>query len=99
MSSTGTEIDFSGRVVVITGAGGGIGRAHAELMARRGASVVVNDVGRDVHGEGPTGSAAQAVVDAIRAEGGEATASADSISTPEGGAALVQAALDAYGRV
>jgi NAD(P)-dependent dehydrogenase (short-subunit alcohol dehydrogenase family) len=94
-----TAIDFSGRVVVITGAGGGIGRAHAELMAQRGASVVVNDVGRDVHGEGPTGSAAQAVVEAIRAAGGEATASADSIATAEGGAALIQAALDAYGRV
>jgi NAD(P)-dependent dehydrogenase (short-subunit alcohol dehydrogenase family) len=99
MTLIGPEIDFSGRVVVITGAGGGIGRAHAELMARRGASVVVNDVGRDVHGEGPSGSAAAGVVEAIQAAGGEAVASADSISTAEGGAAVIQSALDAYGRV
>ena len=94
-----TEIDFTGRVVVITGAGGGIGKAHAELMGARGASVVVNDVGRDVHGEGAAGSAAETVAAAIRAAGGSAIASADSIATPEGGDALVRAAVDAFGRV
>src|SRR4029079_835350 len=94
-----TEIDFTGRVVVITGAGGGIGKAHAELMGARGASVVVNDVGRDVHGEGAAGSAAETVGAAIRAARGSALASADSIATPEGGDALVRAAVDAFGRV
>jgi NAD(P)-dependent dehydrogenase (short-subunit alcohol dehydrogenase family) len=92
-------LDFDGRVVVITGAGGGIGRAHALLLASRGAKVVVNDVGRDVRGEGDAGTAADRVVDEIRRAGGEALLSADSVATPEGGRALVESALDSYGRV
>lgn len=99
MSGNGSTLDFAGRVVVITGAGGGIGRAHALLLGARGAAVVVNDVGRDVHGDGPAGSAAAEVAAEIRAAGGEALANADSVATPAGGEALVAAALGAYGRV
>ena len=83
-----TEISFEGRVAIVTGAGGGLGRAYALELARRGARVLVNDV-RD----------AQAVVDEITAAGGEAAASADSVSTMEGGQAIVQAALDAFDTV
>ena len=66
------SIDFTDRVAIITGAGGGLGRAYALALAERGAKVVVNDLGGDVHGEGGTASAAQLVVDEIVAAGGEA---------------------------
>jgi NAD(P)-dependent dehydrogenase (short-subunit alcohol dehydrogenase family) len=93
------ELGFDGKVAVITGAGGGLGRSHALELARRGALVVVNDLGGSVDGTGSGTTAAQAVVDEIAAAGGEAVANYDSVATPEGGAAIVQSALDAWGRV
>ena len=92
-------LDFDGRVAIVTGAGGGLGRCHALELARRGASVVVNDLGGAVDGTGASSTAAEHVVDEIRAAGGEAVANADSVSTPEGGAAIVERTLDTYGHV
>jgi NAD(P)-dependent dehydrogenase (short-subunit alcohol dehydrogenase family) len=92
-------LSFDGKVAVITGAGGGLGRSHALELARRGAHVVVNDLGGSVDGVGGDDSAAQKVVDEITAAGGEAVANHDSVATPEGGKAIVQAALDAWGKV
>jgi NAD(P)-dependent dehydrogenase (short-subunit alcohol dehydrogenase family) len=92
-------LGFDGQVAIITGAGGGLGRSHALELARRGASVVVNDLGGTVDGSGASAGAADQVVDEIRAAGGEAVANVDSVATPEGGAAIVQSALDAYGRI
>ncbi|MGI8532336.1 MAG: SDR family NAD(P)-dependent oxidoreductase [Geodermatophilaceae bacterium] len=89
---------FDGRVAIITGAGGGLGRSHALELARRGGAVLVNDLGGSVDGNGGS-SAAQRVVEEITALGGEAVANYDSVATPEGGAAIVQAALDAFGQV
>jgi NAD(P)-dependent dehydrogenase (short-subunit alcohol dehydrogenase family) len=94
-----TKMTYDGKVAVITGAGGGLGRQHALLLAERGALVVVNDLGGNVEGAGADASAAQKVVDEIRAAGGEAVANHDSVSTPEGGEAIIQTAVDAYGRV
>ena len=92
------RVRLDGRVVIVTGAGNGIGRAHALSLAEHGASVVVNDIGGGVDGTGTGGAAAQVVAE-IRAQGGTATASTDSVATPAGGAALVQCAVDAYGKV
>jgi len=92
-------IRYDGRVAVITGAGNGLGRSHALLLAARGARVVVNDLGGSVAGRGGSHSAADAVVAEIRAAGGEAVANYDSVATPEGGAAIIQTAYDAFGRV
>ena len=92
------NLGFDGRVVVVTGAGGGLGRCHALEFARRGAQVVVNDVGASVDGTGSS-SAAQAVVDEITAAGGAAVANTDSVSTPEGGRAIVASAVDTFGRI
>jgi NAD(P)-dependent dehydrogenase (short-subunit alcohol dehydrogenase family) len=94
-----TPLTFDGQVAVITGAGGGLGRSHALEFARRGAHVVVNDVGAAVDGTGSTTSAAQTVVDEITAAGGTAIAATDSVATPEGGQAIIRAAMDAFGRV
>jgi NAD(P)-dependent dehydrogenase (short-subunit alcohol dehydrogenase family) len=88
-----------GRSVVVTGAGGGLGREHALLFAERGARVVVNDLGGDRHGEGRGSTMADAVVKEITAGGGEAVANYDNVATPEGGEAIVQRALDAFGRI
>ncbi len=92
-------VDFQDRVAIVTGAGGGLGREHALLLAARGASVVVNDLGGSVSGEGSSLSAADAVVQEIEAAGGVAVAEHSSVADPEGGAAIVQTALDEFGRV
>ena len=94
-----SELGYDGKVVIITGAGGGLGRQHALLMASRGALVVINDLGGAVDGSGSDKGAAERVVDEIKAAGGEAVADTNSVATPEGGTAIVQTALDAYGRV
>ena len=94
------KIDFTGRVAIVTGAGAGLGRTYALELAKRGAKVVVNDLGgaRDGTGGGSS-SAADAVVQEIMKSGGEAVANYDSVATPEGGEAIVQTAIRAYGRV
>jgi NAD(P)-dependent dehydrogenase (short-subunit alcohol dehydrogenase family) len=90
------RISFDGQVVVVTGAGAGLGRVHALELARRGAAVVVNDVaGLD----GPAGPASDAVVAEIEAAGGKAVASYDSVATPDGGRAIVDRALESFGTV
>ena len=98
------ELRFDGRVAVITGAGRGLGREYALLLASRGAAVVVNDFGVAISDTGDDGTApatdpADDVVAEIRAAGGEAVANHDSVATVEGGDAIVRTALDAYGRV
>jgi len=93
------EIRFDGEVAVVTGAGGGLGRAHALEFAARGAAVVVNDVGGRLDGGGGDPSHAAAVVREIESAGGRALANGDDISTPEGARRLVDAALAAYGRL
>lgn len=94
-----TTLNFDDRVVVVTGAGGGLGRCHALEFGRRGAHVVVNDVGASVDGTGASTSAAQAVVDEITAAGGSAVANTDSVATEEGGKAIIGSATEAFGRV
>ena len=93
------ELGFDGKVAIITGAGGGLGRQHALLLASRGALVVVNDLGGALDGSGSDKGAAQKVADEIVDLGGVAVADTNSVSTPEGGAAIVKSAVDAYGRV
>jgi NAD(P)-dependent dehydrogenase (short-subunit alcohol dehydrogenase family) len=80
------DLGYDGKVAIITGAGGGLGRSHALELARRGARIVVNDLGGSVSGDGSDKGAAQKVVEEIEALGGEAVANTDSVSTPEGGA-------------
>lgn len=92
-------ITFDQRVAIVTGAGGGLGRTHALELARRGARVVVNDLGGSVDGEGGSHRAADEVVDEIVAEGGEAVANYDSVATPEGGENIVRTAVDRFGTV
>ena len=86
-----------GRVVIVTGAGGGIGRSHALLFAREGAKVVVNDLGGSRSGEGNDAGPAQQVVDEIKAAGGEAVANTDDISSWDGAQRLVRQAIDTFG--
>jgi NAD(P)-dependent dehydrogenase (short-subunit alcohol dehydrogenase family) len=93
------EIRFNGKVAVVTGAGAGIGKAYALGLARRGAKVVVNDLGSGRDGAGASSSAADTVVDEIKQAGGEAVASYDSVSSVEGGEAIVRRAVEAFGRV
>jgi NAD(P)-dependent dehydrogenase (short-subunit alcohol dehydrogenase family) len=93
------DLGFDGKVAIITGAGGGLGRSHALELARRGAMIVVNDLGGSVDGTGSGTTAAQIVVDEVTGAGGEAVANYDSVATPEGGKAIVQTALDTWGRV
>jgi NAD(P)-dependent dehydrogenase (short-subunit alcohol dehydrogenase family) len=92
-------IDFDGRVAIVTGAGGGLGRSHALLLASRGAKVVVNDLGSARDGRGVGSEMADAVVQEIVDAGGEAVANYDGVHTWGGGEAIVQTALDAFGRV
>jgi NAD(P)-dependent dehydrogenase (short-subunit alcohol dehydrogenase family) len=94
-----TEIRFDGRVAVVTGAGRALGRAHAMLLAERGAKVVVNDFGGGVDGAGGDTSVAQAVVAEIVARGGEAVANTGDVSKQSDAQAMVAAAIDNYGRV
>ena len=90
---------LDGKVAIITGAGGGIGRAHALHFAREGARVVVNDLGGNRHGAGKANDMADAVVAEIKAAGGEAVASYDSVATREGADGILWTALSKYGRV
>lgn len=96
------QLRFDGRTAIVTGAGGNpsLGRAHALLLGARGANVVVNDIGRDPEARHYPGVAsAEAVAEEIRAAGGTAVASQDSVTSPEGAEAIVHTALDAFGRV
>jgi NAD(P)-dependent dehydrogenase (short-subunit alcohol dehydrogenase family) len=88
-----------GRVVVVTGAGGGLGRDYALLLAENGAKVVVNDLGGARDGSGAGSAMADAVVEEIRAAGGEAVANYDSVATPEGGEGIVATALSEFGAI
>lgn len=93
------SLDFSGRVAIVTGAGGGLGREHALALAKRGAKVVVNDLGGARDGSGGSASAAQAVVDEIIAAGGEAIANSASVTDSAAVHAMVQETMDKWGRV
>ena len=88
-----------GRVVIVTGAGGGLGREHAILFAAEGAAVVVNDLGVSNHGEGGSTGPAQKVVDEIKAMGGKAIANTDSVSDFAAGKRMVEQAIDSFGRL
>src|SRR5205823_8003899 len=90
---------LEGKVAIITGAGGGIGREHALFFARDGAKVVVNDLGSDSHGGGRGAELADQTVADIKAQGGEATANYDNVATREGADGLVWTALNKYGRL
>lgn len=90
---------FDDRVAVITGAGGGLGKSHALMLAGLGAKVVVNDLGGMVDGRGASRSAADAVVDEIEAAGGTAVANYDSVATAEGGERIIDTALQSFGKI
>src|SRR5688572_11624092 len=90
---------LQGKVVLVTGAGGGIGRDFALAMAAKGAQVVVNDIGSSVSGEGKDAGPAQNVVDEIQARGGKAVASTDSVADWEAANRIVKTAIDAFGRI
>jgi NAD(P)-dependent dehydrogenase (short-subunit alcohol dehydrogenase family) len=92
----GDQLRFDGKVVVVTGAGGGLGKVYALLFASRGASVVVNDLGTSHTGEGKGSKAADLVVQEIKQAGGKAAANYDSV---ENGEAIVKTAIDNFGRV
>ncbi len=94
-----TSISFEGRVVIVTGAGGGIGRSHALEIARRGGRVLVNDLGGDVAGRGGSSSMAEKVVEEIRAAGGTAAANHDSVATTDGCEAIIAQAIAEFGKV
>ncbi|MEZ0365188.1 SDR family NAD(P)-dependent oxidoreductase [Mycobacterium sp. pUA109] len=92
-------IDFRGQVVVVTGAGRGLGRRYAIELARRGASVVVNDLGGSMHGDGADSSVADLVVDEITTAGGAAVASHESVDSPAGGEEIIATAVERFGRL
>ena len=92
-------LDYNGKVVIVTGAGGGLGRCHALEFARRGAKVVVNDLGGAVDGSGGSSEAADKVVGEIKAAGGEAISNGSSVTDDAGVANMVQQTMDAYGRI
>jgi NAD(P)-dependent dehydrogenase (short-subunit alcohol dehydrogenase family) len=93
------RIRLEGKVAVVTGAGRGLGRAYVELLAERGARVVVNDLGTDVSGLGKDSTIAEQVADLIRSRGAEAIANDSDVSTPYGGSALIATAINHFGRV
>lgn len=93
------DIRFDGKVAIVTGAGGGLGRQHALELARRGAKVLVNDLGGSVDGSGGSSEAAQKVVEEIKAFGGEAIANGSSVTDDGGVANMVKQAMDAWGRI
>ncbi|MFN6553219.1 SDR family NAD(P)-dependent oxidoreductase [Mycolicibacterium septicum] len=92
-------IDFNDQVAVVTGAGRGLGREYALELARRGAAVVVNDLGGTMRGQGSDTAVADQVVEEITASGGTAVASYDSVDSPEGGEAIVRTAVECFGRL
>ena len=92
-------LDYNGKVVIVTGAGGGLGRCHALEFARRGAKVVVNDLGGAVDGSGGSSEAADKVVEEIKAAGGEAMSNGSSVTDDAGVANMIQQTMDAYGRI
>lgn len=92
-------IDFNDQVAVVTGAGRGLGRVYALELARRGAAVVVNDLGGSMSGDGSDAAVADQVVEEIVAAGGSAVASYDSVDSPEGGEAIVRTAVEQFGRL
>jgi NAD(P)-dependent dehydrogenase (short-subunit alcohol dehydrogenase family) len=94
-----SELRFDDRVAVVTGAGRGLGRQYALLLAERGARVVVNDLGGSVTGVGAGGHPATDIAQEIKNNGGEAVADTNSVATPEGGEAIIDAAVDTWGRV
>src|SRR4030042_1736969 len=94
-----SRINFTGRVAIVTGAGGGLGRNYAIELAKRGAKVVVNDLGGSRTGVGSSASAADHVVEEIRTLGGETVPNYDNVATPEGGENIVRTAIDAFGKV
>ncbi|GAA3980764.1 SDR family oxidoreductase [Actinomadura viridis] len=94
-----SELRYEGRVAIVTGAGHGLGRQHALELAGRGAKVVVNDLGGDRSGAGASAGPAQDVVEEIKKNGGEAVANPDNVATVEGAQAIVQTALDAFGKI
>ena len=94
-----SEINFNGRVAIITGAGAGLGRQYALELAKRGAKVVVNDLGGSRDGSGQGTSAADKVVDEIKAGGGQALANYDNVALVEGGENIVKAAVEKFGKV
>src|SRR3989304_10603597 len=94
-----SDVRFDGRVAIVTGAGGGLGRAHALLLASRGAKMVVNDLGGSRDGTGAGSEMADKVVQEIKGGGGEAVADYHGVDTAAGGEAIVKTALDAYGKV
>ena len=93
------SVRFDGRVAIVTGAGGGLGRSHALLLAKHGAKVIVNDLGGTVDGRGGDASAADKVVAEIKAAGGQAASSYDSVSTMEGAQRIINTAVEQFGRV
>jgi NAD(P)-dependent dehydrogenase (short-subunit alcohol dehydrogenase family) len=93
------DIDFKGKVAIVTGAGAGLGKTYALELAKRGAKVVVNDLGGARDGSGASQGPAQTVVDEIKKAGGEAAANYDNVSTIEGGQGIVKTAVDAFGTV
>ena len=94
-----SEIRYDGRVAVITGAGGGLGKTYAQMLASRGASVVINDLGGAADGTGGGTSMADQTAKEINEAGGKAVANYDSVATPEGGAGIIQTAVDNFGKV